>query len=128
MYKACSRCGKIHNSTYKCNKGRIYTGGKERELRALNKWHMKSKEIREASNYLCAVCKEEGLYTYNNLEVHHIIKVTEDETKLLDNYNLICLCQEHHKLADSGDIDKDYLFKLAELRENCTNTQHPHTQ
>ena len=118
MYKACSRCGKIHDTNHKCNIGIVYTKTKESELRNKNKWHMKSLEIREASNYLCAICKEQGIYNYNNLEVHHIDKLKEKPDRLLDNYNLICLCTEHHKLADKGEIDKDYLFKLAKDRED----------
>ena len=37
---------------------------------------------------------------------------------LLDNYNLICLCQEHHKQAEIGKIDRDYLYRLARQRED----------
>lgn len=120
MYKACSRCGKIHSSTYRCNKGKVYSGGIERDLRNTHKWHMKAREIKERSNNLCSICKEEGRYTYNNLEVHHINKVTDEPERLLDNYNLICLCVEHHKQADNNEIDKDYLLKLAKIREDGT--------
>jgi len=118
MYKSCSRCGKIHASTYNCNVGKVYRGGEERQLRKTYNWTQKSLEIRESSHYLCAVCREEGRYTYDNLEVHHIEKVKDNKDRLLDNYNLICLCQEHHKKADAGEIDKDYLFKLAKQRED----------
>lgn len=124
MYKSCSRCGKIHDTKYKCNKGKVYKGGKERELRNTYDWVCKSLEIRERSNYLCEVCKQEGRYTYNNLEVHHITKLIEAPERLLDNYNLVCLCQEHHKKADNNEIDKDYLEKLAKLREDGTDSKH----
>lgn len=118
MYKACSRCGKVHDSNYKCNHNRTYKKSDAKELRNKNAWHKKSNEIRRKSKYLCAVCRDERRYTYNNLEVHHIISIKEDKERLLDNYNLICLCQEHHKLAEVGKIDKDYLFELARQREN----------
>ena len=118
MYKACSRCGKVHDSNYKCNHNRIYKKSDAKELRNKNAWHKKSNEIRRKSKYLCEVCRDERRYTYNNLEVHHIISIKEDKERLLDNYNLICLCQEHHKLAEVGKIDKDYLFELAKQREN----------
>lgn len=117
MYKSCSRCGKIHRQDFKCTKGIIYRGGHERTLRQTNKWKMKSEEIRERANYLCEVCRQTGRYTYNNLEVHHITKLSEDESGLLDNYNLICLCQRHHKDADSGAIPAEYLRQLARIRE-----------
>ena len=66
---------------------------------------------------MCEVCRDKGAYTYTSLEVHHIYKVRENKDKLLDNYNLICLCVEHHKQAEKGKIDKEYLRKLARKRE-----------
>ena len=117
MYKACSKCGKIHPISYKCRIGITYKGGIERELRNTNDWHKKAKEIKEKSNYLCSICKEEGRYIYTNTEVHHIEKVKNAPNKLLDDYNLICLCIEHHKLADNNKIDKEYLKELVNKRE-----------
>ena len=117
MYKSCSRCGKIHDSNFKCNFGKVYIKDNEHKLRSTNKWTQKSLEIRERANYLCEVCRDEGKITYEGLEVHHIDKIREDETKLLDNSNLVCLCTYHHKLADENAISKDYLRKLAMARD-----------
>lgn len=118
MYKACSRCGKVHDINHKCYVGRIYKQSNERTLRATNKWKEKSKEIREKANYLCEVCREEGVYTYQGLEVHHIEKLKDNPHGLLENDNLICLCFKHHKLADDGELDKEYLIELAKKRES----------
>lgn len=115
IYKSCSRCGKIHDSKYICNIGKNNTN--EAKLRNTYKWHMKADEIRETSNYLCEICKEERRYTYNNLEIHHIHKLRDRPDLLLDNYNLICLCTKHHKEADNGEIDMDHLLELARQRE-----------
>lgn len=116
MFKSCSRCGKIHDSRFKCNVGKVYTGGDERKLRSSYDWTKKSKEIRESAQYLCEVCRDKGVYTYDNLEVHHIEKVRDNKDRLLDDNNLIVLCVKHHKDADAGRLDKDYLRKLAESR------------
>ena len=118
MWKACSKCGKLHSYNYKCTVNRPVRDDEESKLRNKSKWHKKSEEIRQASNYLCEICKLEGIYNYKRIEVHHIDKVKDRPDRLLDNYNLISLCNEHHRLADEGKIDKDYLFKLAEAREN----------
>ena len=118
MYKSCSRCGKVHNTAYKCNHNRFKKDTEARALRQTNSWHMKSAEIRKKSNYLCSVCKEEEIFNYKDLEVHHITPIEQDKERLLDNYNLICLCQEHHKQAEIGKIDKDYLYLLARRRED----------
>ena len=117
MFKACSKCGKIHSAKYKCKDIRIYQGGEERELRKTYAWQEKSKEIRDRANYLCEVCRDQGLYTYDNLEVHHIEKLKDRKDLLLENRNLVCLCSEHHKQADNGQLAKEYLRKLAEARE-----------
>lgn len=118
MYKSCSKCGKIHDTSFKCNAKRIYKPiDDERKLRSKYSWTKKSEEIRESANHLCEVCRDNGTYTYDNLEVHHIVKVKDDKSRLLDNENLICLCQEHHKQADKGEIDSDYLKELARKRE-----------
>ena len=124
MFKVCHRCGKIHTSNFTCMVGkqpRRYNGGTERVLRSSYKWTEKSKEIRERAHYLCEVCRDEGLLTYDGLEVHHIIKVKDDEDLLLDNNNLICLCTLHHKAADNNELDKDYLISLAQQREENQN-------
>lgn len=119
MWKSCS-CGKMHPATYVCNANRLkreYADTEERKLRSTNKWTEKSKEIREKANHLCEVCRDKGVYTYNNLEVHHIIKLSNDRGGLLDNDNLVCLCVEHHKEADKGTLSVDYLRDLAQQRE-----------
>jgi 5-methylcytosine-specific restriction endonuclease McrA len=116
MMKACSKCGKIHPYNYECKVGRIFAGGDERKLRSSYAWTKKSEEIREQANYLCEVCRDEGIYTYDGIEVHHITKVRDDKSLLLDNNNLICLCKKHHLLADDNLIDKEYLITLAKRR------------
>ena len=121
MFKACSKCGKIHPRNYQCNVGRIYSGGEERNLRSTYAWTCKSAEIREKANYLCEVCRDQDKITessYQDVEVHHIEKLKENNSLLLDNYNLICLCVEHHKQADNNEIDKEYLKELARKRED----------
>ena len=118
MYRTCSVCGKIHDYNKKCIRKKHYRGGEERGLRSQTKWTLKSLEIRERSNYLCAVCLDKGIINHKNVEVHHITKVKDDQSLLLDDSNLICLCQEHHKDADKGKIDVEYLRSLATARDN----------
>lgn len=118
QYKSCSRCGKIHFYGYTCNKGRTYKHNDIDKLRSTHRWTIKSIEIRERSKYLCSVCLDKGIYNYEDIEIHHIIKLQDDPDRLLDNYNLICLCKKHHKEADNNQLDKDYLFKLAKDRED----------
>lgn len=117
MFRACSKCGKIHPVNVKCDRGRRYSGGQERKLRASWDWQKKSLEIRDKAQHLCEVCRDNGVFTYTGLEVHHIEKVSESPERLLDDMNLICLCVEHHKKADKGELTKDYLVRLVEVRE-----------
>ena len=116
MYRACARCGKIHDASFTCNVGKVYTGGRERAMRSSYSWQKKAEEIKDMSQHLCAVCREQGRYVYAGLEVHHIVKLRDDPDGLLDDSNLVCLCTNCHKLADSGDISADYLRELARRR------------
>lgn len=124
MYRACSRCGKVHSTKYKCghNKPKFdnvrYGDAAERKLRSTKAWTDKSIEIREQAQYLCEVCRDKGVYNYNDLEVHHINKLREDKAGLLNDSNLICLCMAHHKQADRGQLSKEYLENLAQKRLN----------
>lgn len=120
MLKSCSRCGKIHDYNYKCNKGKIYKHNDIDKLRSSTRWTNKSIEIREASKYLCSVCLDQGILNYEDIEVHHIEKLQDRPDLLLENENLICLCKKHHKQADKGDLKKDYLLNLVKLRDNNT--------
>jgi 5-methylcytosine-specific restriction endonuclease McrA len=119
--KSCSRCGKIHPRNYNCNVGRIYTKTDESRLRSRYAWTLKAQQIKNDAMGLCEVCKAQGLYNYDNLEVHHITKLKDDPNGLLDDNNLVCLCVYHHKQADDGEIDADYLRELAKLRQELGN-------
>lgn len=120
MYKACARCGKMHPHGYQCSVGatkRVYASTEERKQRSTYAWTLKSQEIRDRAHYLCEVCLAEGRINYKDIEVHHIVKIKDDRAGLLDNDNLICLCQEHHKKADKNEIAASYLKELARFRE-----------
>lgn len=118
MLKACARCGGLHPIGYRCSKGREYKRDEEKKLRSSRKWTNKAIQIKKDSKGLCEVCKALGVYTYNGLEVHHIIKVKDNPSLLLDDDNLITLCTYHHKEADAGNISADYLRELVAERKN----------
>ena len=120
MYKSCSRCGKVHPYNYKCNATKpthSYGRPDADRLRSTNKWKRKAIEIKEKSRWLCSVCEDEGHYTYENLETHHISKVRDEPESFLDDNNLICLCPFHHRMAEIGLLKKDYLKNLIKKRE-----------
>ena len=113
---SCSKCGKMHPRGYKCNVGRTYKKTEIDKLRNTSKWQRKREQIRDDSLNLCAVCLDQGIYTYEGLEVHHIEKLNESPEKLLEDYNLICLCTYHHKQADAGELSIEYLRELVKKR------------
>lgn len=127
-YKTCSICG-IVPETHKCPYKRKYKFKKEykkdseqNKFRSSAKWTKKSIEIRERDKYLCQVCYRENntvvKLNFTNLEVHHIVPLEEDYSKRLDNYNLITLCQYHHKLAENNNIPKEYLLQVAKEQQD----------
>lgn len=118
MKRACSKCGRVHNWNEKCPSfKREYQDSEERRLRSKNKWTQKSLDIRERANFLCEVCRDQGLYTYDGVQVHHIVKLRTHSDGLLDDNNLVCLCPEHHRQADNGEISQEYLRELVKRRE-----------
>ena len=131
MLVACSRCGKIHERGLECSTNykpvkRERKPSEEVKLRNKSKWAKKSKYIREISYNLCAICKEEGDYSYKLLEVHHIDPLREvGRDGLLEDSNLISLCTYHHKLADKNYISRSYLKELVNMREKKEKDNPP---
>ena len=118
---SCNRCGRVHKRGETCPLK--YKGTKRKQtqatkFRASNKWHLKSQEIREKTFYLCEICKEQGIYNYDNISVHHIEPLENNLDLGLENLNLIALCYEHHTQAERGEISKEHLIELARNREN----------
>lgn len=58
------------------------------------------------------------MYTFDNIEVNHIVPINEDISRALDNDNLISLCSFHHKMADSGRIPRPILVALTRPDRN----------
>ena len=121
MLKTCTRCGIVpvdHICPYsiqrKYNQDKRYREEKnspQDKFRKTYRWTKKAKEIKERDHYLCQVCIRDRYntiytYNYNKLEVHHIIPLSEDYSKRLEDNNLITLCDYHHKMADDGVIPK----------------------
>lgn len=117
MLKSCKYCGRIHDSKFDCGKKpkRKKKPTDINKFRWSRRWREKRNQIVERDKYLCQVCKENGVYNYDNLEVHHIVPLEEDYDKRLDEGNLITLCVIHHKAADRGEIDREYLHKLVNV-------------
>ena len=123
MLKACSRCGKIHDYSYKCTVGkyRKFANTTESKLRSKSAWQNKRRSIKERSFNLCAVCRAQGIYNYTDISIHHITKIKDNPSAYLDDDNLVALCIPHHKQADAGEISEDYLRELAKQRDDETS-------
>ena len=70
----------------------------------------------ERDCYLCRLCLENGYINNNNLEVHHICKIEENESLAYELGNLITLCSSHHKEVEDDRAKRDYLRELAQER------------
>lgn len=122
MLKSCSFCGRIHDRTYQCpKKPRFKKLGlsDSEKFRNTARWRKKSVEIRKRDKGLCLLClrnlyNTQKQYTFENVEVHHIIPLHEDISKGLDNSNLLTVCAYHHKRCESGgDIPRDIQQAIA---------------
>lgn len=120
MLKLCSQCGKLHDfNAGPCQAGRFKKNTKAVQFRNTSRWQRKRKQIRERDKNLCQICLLDAydthqMYTYDNIEVNHIIPINEDISRALDDDNLICLCSHHHKMADSGVIPRHVMQALTQ--------------
>lgn len=117
MLKSCKYCGKIHDSKFDCGKKLV----RKKQTTDVNKfrwsrrWREKRNQIVERDKCLCKVCKANGVFVYDDLEVHHIVPIEENYDLRMDEDNLITLCGHHHEEAERGDISKEYLYKLLNI-------------
>ena len=69
--------------------------------------------------HLCRACNEGSYKVFGvpgldqELQVHHIEPLEERFDLRLDDGNLVTLCSMHHRMAEDGDIPRDYLHDLA---------------
>lgn len=81
-------------------------------------WKNKRQEIIKRDNNECQICK--ALYKFvPSDDVHHIVPMTKDFSKRLDNNNLISLCSKCHKDIHYHKIDnKDKFEKYVKQKIN----------
>ena len=129
--KTCTYCRKIHGKEINCKAKRGYYREKnsryEKDKDYLNfikskQWHNKSQEIKLLDSHCCLVCESLNLISPVYLEVHHIVKFRNDSSLGLDNNNLITLCVNHHKMADSNKIQASELYRLIERYRDTTES------
>lgn len=127
--KTCTYCRKIHGKEIKCTEKKGYYRDKNARYEKdkdytsfikSKKWNNKSQEIKLLDSYCCLMCKFLGLISPKYLEVHHIIKFRKDSSLKLDNNNLITLCVNHHKMADSNKIQASELHRLINKYRDTT--------
>lgn len=110
MLVSCSHCNGIHKRSERCkarikNNCKKYVKKEENNItrfRRTNAWKCKSLEIRNRDLHLCQLCIYlHSRYSFTKLSVHHIIPISRNFNKRLDNYNLITLCPTCHEMAEN---------------------------
>lgn len=128
MLKSCKYCGGIHDRKFVCPSKPKRTNYKVTyidKFRWTKPWQRKRKHINERDKHLCQVCIRELYntqlkYNFTNIEVHHIDSIADAWERRLDDENLICLCKQHHEMAESGEISKEELFKIVDEQERSS--------
>ena len=114
MLKACKYCLRIHDTSIDC--GRKPQRKKQKRttdnFRNTSKWQRKRQQVRTRDLNLCQICRRDlygTIRTFNseNLSVHHNVPIEEDETRALDEENLLTMCSRHHDMAERGEIPRD---------------------
>lgn len=109
MFKACSRCGRIHLAGHRCyaNSKNYYQHDAEiKKFRNSGAWRNKAEEIKTRDKFLCQICLKKNIFNYKELSVHHIQPIAENQELRLENSNLITVCELHHKECEVGKIPR----------------------
>lgn len=116
MLKSCKHCGSIHQRNYQCPSKpvRVKQATHIDKFRWSKAWQRKRATIRDRDKHLCQLCMRRvpKRYTFDNIEVHHIIPIYEDWDRRLDEDNLICLCASCHKQAELRQVSRELLFDI----------------
>ena len=124
MLKSCQYCGRIHPRGYMCPqkpKQAHHRNEKTSSFRKTYTWQKKRNQIVSRDYHLCRICNEGSYGVYGvpgldqELSVHHIEPLEERFDLRLDDGNLLTCCSRHHRMADDGDIPRDYLHGLTEV-------------
>lgn len=111
----CSSCNKKREEYLK-SKGKKYNADRyvrdkanEDAIRLFytsTAWKKKRAEIVRRDNDECQICK--ALYKFvSSDDIHHIVPMTKDFSKRLDNDNLISLCKYHHQQVHLHNINNE---------------------
>ena len=137
-YVSCQYCGRFHLRTEAENcpakiahraevtrmqndrRRRKRAGNYADRFRDSVQWQEMSKRVRSRDNYLCLCCAANLMGTdkqiHSDLEgdvqVHHVVPVSEDKDKRLDETNLITVCAVHHQLCEQGKITRQQQIDL----------------
>lgn len=120
MKKACPYCNQFHEINYVCPKRPQRHRDRDTvivKFRNSKQWQNKRAYIRMRDRNMCRLCAigygNKPIAYVSEVSVHHIVPLSVDFGKRLDDDNLICLCGYHHELAESGKIPAILLKKLA---------------
>ncbi len=83
------------------------------KFRGTQVWKKKARSILERDYHCCRVCLMAGIVNSRGLSVHHIVAISADYDKRLDDDNLITLCTYHHRQAERGIISARELREIA---------------
>lgn len=127
MLVSCKYCNGLHERSVVCS-----SKPKDKRVKEINHitkfrntmaWKRKREAIRKRDINLCMACFHQlpcttKQYTFDALEVHHIIPIAKSWDRRLDDYNLITLCTMHHAMADTNRLDCDLLSDIAIKNSN----------
>lgn len=117
MLIKCTHCLKVHDKYIKCESQKKHEKLKsDIEIKCdrfyqSREWRKVRREVLKECNYMCEMCNQ--LHTVRLADaVHHIVKIREDWSKRLDIDNLLCVCDEHHKIIEG--MTKEEILKYVD--------------
>lgn len=83
-----------------------------------SRWQSLRREIIRRDKGCCALCLIRGIIEYRGLQVHHIIKRTEDTKLAFEKNNLITVCRScHEEVEKLSSEEQKNLFNMENKEE-----------
>ena len=111
MKHYCTICRRIHEG--RCKPVFSARSSRADRFRNSREWKRKAAAILDRDYHCCRVCGALGKICTDGLSVHHIVPLSVDFDRRLDEDNLITLCRDHHEQAERGAIHAAKLLRMA---------------
>lgn len=76
------------------------------DLLKTSRWRKTRADIIRRDGGVCQRCKKNGILAFKGLQVHHIVKRTQDMSLAFEHSNLVTVCRECHEIVELMTVEQ----------------------